>query len=206
MVKVEGVYRGFRRIGQELLTDERQFELVMGNGNKEAFFRGINEDIDFSFFLHHLNWAKSQRLRGYTFINIKPSTLLKYAEEIKELTSFGKVVVEIREDSLESLEMDALVSMREDFPFLLSLDDMGRGASNLDRVMNLHPNFIKVDMKLFRSPSELTIFTSFLKKYAPRSVLIAEKVETERELKMARGAGIEIWSGWYERKLSMVAS
>jgi len=32
--------------------------------------------------------------------------------------------------------------------------------------------------------------------------LVAEKVETERELRMARGAGIELWQGYLERDLT----
>ena len=199
MVKVEGIYRGKERFGQEILTDEKSFHVLMGNGNKEKFFQSLDEDIDFSLFIHHVNWAKKSNLGGFFFINIKPSTLVKYAREVIHVLS-GKVVVEIREEVLSDDEIEEIKKLRADFPFLLSIDDMGRGASNLDRVGELSPNFIKLDMKIVKGVAQLTLLVNFLKEFSPSSVLIAEKVETEREYRMVRGAGIKLWQGWYERK------
>ena len=199
MVKVEGIYRDTEKIGQEVLTDEKRFEVFMKNGNKDRFFRSIDEDIDFSLFIHHVNWARSSRMRGYFFINIKPSTLVKYSKEIVHILD-GKIVVEIREDFLTDEEVEVIKNLRRDFPFLLSIDDMGRGASNLDRIKELLPNFIKIDIKIIESVSQLTFFVSFLREFAPQSILIAEKVETEKDYRMVKGAGIELWQGWYERE------
>lgn len=199
-MKVEGIYRDREKIGQEVLTDEKRFEVFMKNGNKERFFRSIDEGIDFSLFIHHVNWAKRSRMRGYFFINLKPSTLVKYSREIVHVLD-RKIVVEIREDFLTDEEVEIIKRLREDFPFLLSIDDMGKGASNLDRVRELLPNFIKLDIKIIGSVSQLTFFVSFLREFAPRSILIAEKVETEKDYRMIRGVGIKLWQGWYERQL-----
>ncbi len=201
MVKIEGIYKGKERIGQELLADEKHFHVLMGNGNKEKFFQSIGEDIDFSLFMHHVKWARESNLGGYFFINVKPSTLVRYVDNIVHILS-QKIVIEIREDALEERDIEKIKEIRKDFPFLLSIDDMGRGASNLDRVSELSPNFIKLDMEVIRKTpvSHLTLLVNFLRGFAPQSVLIAEKVETEQEYRMIKGAGIEIWQGWYERK------
>lgn len=200
MVKVEGIYKDLERIGQEILLDERGFELVLGNGKKEKFFERINEDIDFSLFLHHVEWVKRRALRSYSFINLCPSTLVKYAEDICNSIT-GKIVIEIREDYVEDKDFEVIVEIRRCCRFLLSLDDFGRKSSNLDRVLMLKPNFIKIDVSLFKNATELFSFTSFLERYARGIIMIAEKVETAEMLKKVRSAGIRFWQGWYEKQL-----
>jgi len=200
MVKVEGIYRGGERIGQELLLNERGFELIVGNGNKNKFFDSIDEDIDFSLFLHHIRWAREMNLRGFIFVNIKPTTLIKYRKEIREIVK-GKVVIELREDFVRGELFGEIVNFRKEFPFLLSLDDFGRGSSNLDRVAMLLPNFIKLDMSLVKSVKDLANLVHFLRNFAKGSLFIAEKVEDEKVYRTARSVGIELWQGWYERKL-----
>ena len=201
MVKVEGVYRDFERVGQEVLLDEKGFELLAGDGKKEKLFEGLDEDIDFSLFLHHVNFVREKGFSGYTFVNLKPSTLIKYSREIMKVIR-GKVVVEIREDHVGDRELEEIKRMRENFPFLLSLDDFGKKSSNLDRVLHLKPNFIKVDVSLFESRLDFLNFVNFLSSYSGGAVLIAERVETKEQFKMVRSAGIRFWQGWFERELS----
>ena len=201
MVKIEGIYKGKERIGQELLLDEKWFHMFFGrNGSKERFFEKLDEEVDFSLFLHYTDWIKKVKPSGFTFINIKPVTLIRFKDRIRNLLE-GKVVLEVREDRLSEEEALEIAKIREDFPFLLSVDDFGRGASNLDRVAVLRPNFVKVDISLFSRSKDLVNLVTFLKEYAgKRMVLIAEKVERKEDLRMARGAGIELWQGWYERE------
>lgn len=202
MVKVEGIYKGLEKIGQEILLDDKGFELIVGNGKKEKFFDRLDEDIDFSLFLHHVNWVHESGIEGYSFINLKPSTLVKYGAEIIKAVK-GKVVIEVREDYMSDKEIEEIIRIRSNFPFLLSIDDFGRRSSNLDRIAFLRPNFVKIDMSLFESTKDLVYFASFLRNYSGGSVLIAEKVEDEKVYRMARGAGIEMWQGYYERELEV---
>ena len=200
MVKVEGIYRGIEKVGQELLLDERGFEIILGNGRKDRFFDLIDEDMDLSLFIHHANWAVSRKPNGkYTFINLKPQTLIKHFETIISFLS-GKVVVELREDLMSDKELRIIQDLRREVPFLLSIDDFGRGASNLDRVISLQPNFVKVDVSLFNTPLGLMKAVELLNHHT-RAVLIAEKVENEKIFRMIRGAGMELWQGWYEKEL-----
>ena len=200
MVKVEGIYKGLEKIGQEVLLDGKGFELIFGSGKKEKFFESIDEDIDFSLFMHHVNWIQTNRLSGYSFVNLKPSTLIKYSREILRVIK-GKIVVEMREDHMDNRELERIIRIRSDFPFLLSLDDFGRKSSNLDRIAHLNPNFVKIDLSLFSSGRDLVYFVNFLRSYSRSSVLIAEKVENERHYRMIKGAGIKLWQGFYEKSL-----
>ncbi len=200
MVKLEGIYKRDKKIGHEVLLNEKGLEVFMGNGKKEKFFDGIDEEIDFSLFLHHIRWVRKNRLPGYSFINIKPSTLVRYKKEIPYAVK-GRIVIEIREDHIDSGDIGQIIELRENFPFLLSIDDFGRGSSNLDRIVKLRPNFIKLDMSLFDGLKDLVRFTHFLSNYSSDSILIAEKVENEDLYRISNGAGIPLWQGWYEKKL-----
>lgn len=200
-MKLEGIYKGLKRIGYEVLLNERGFEALLGHGNKDRLFNRIDEDIDLAVFLHHVNWANSHNLQGYVFINIKPSTLVKYYREIASSLK-GKVVLEIREDFITDQELETLRRIRDDYKLLLSLDDVGKGASNIDRIKALRPNFIKIEIKLFDNVRILFGFVSLLKEIH-NCHLIAEKVENEQLFRMVRGAGIELWQGFYEKELEV---
>jgi EAL domain-containing protein (putative c-di-GMP-specific phosphodiesterase class I) len=197
MVRVEGIYRGTRRIGQELLCGWADVPEL----HREQFFHAVPEDFDYRCFLTHLDYVKKQNLGGYSFLNIKPQTLLHYREEILGRID-RKIVIELREDWMTQPQLEMLVRIRRNHPFLLSIDDFGTGASNLDRVKALSPNFIKIDVELFRGRRrELVHFVLFIKQFTD-AVLVAEKVETEDDLKAVRSAGIEFWSGYYEKVLT----
>jgi len=201
MVRVEGVYRDLSKVGQELLCNS----INLPPEHRGKLFQAVDEDFDLECFFSHLNHVRKNDLQGYTFINIKPQTFIHYHEDILGEID-RKIVIELREDWMTQAQMKKLCEIRESFPFLLSIDDFGTGSSNLDRVKALHPNFIKLDMEVFRkngrlSLKELTTFVSFLKEYT-NAVLIAEKVETEIEWRIARASGIHLWSGFYERNLN----
>lgn len=191
MVRVEGVYRNLERIGQEILLDDRGFEIILGRGNRDDLIYVIDKNTDLSLFIHHVSWALNRGLKGYTFVNLKPSTLLNYFGTIVSFVK-GKVVVELREDLLEDEELKKIRRLREEFPFLLSFDS---SIPDPEKLAFIQPNFVKINVKAFRSFSDLRKYLGI------RTVLIAKKVENERIFRMIRMAGIEFWQGWYEKEL-----
>jgi len=195
--KVEGIYREKDRIGQELLYEDAVVK------DKESFFSKLDEDTDFSIFLNHLNFVKEKELKGYSFINLKPSTLAKYGEDVMKVINSvknSKIVLEIKEDYAERDDLRKIVLLREKYSFLLCLDDFGVGSSNLERVRLLKPNFVKIDLKLFETPKELSSFVRFLRSYS-NSVLIAEKVESKEDYETIIKSGLNLWQGYYCQKL-----
>ena len=200
MVKLEGIYRGRTVLGYEVLMEDGAIPLLSNNGTKERLFDTLSPDLDLTLFLHHVNWAKEHLSPDHlVFINLKPQTLIEYADEIVS-SIHSRVVIELREDWMSDSELQTLIQIRKDFMFLLSLDDFGRRASNIERVKALLPNFIKVDVSLLPDPPTLFKLVDLLDSLHSCHI-IAEKVETEREFKMVRAAGVHLWQGWYERVL-----
>ena len=196
--KIEGVYTlDLERKGQELLSSE----FSLPSEYREKLFHTIPEELDLEIFLSHIEFIRTNQLPGFSFINIKPSTLLNFYEDILNLID-RRIVLELREDWITSKELEKIKRIRENYMFLLALDDFGTGASNMDRVRALSPNFLKIDMKLFENVKELTNFVHFLRHYAPEAVLVAEKTETIFDFRMVRGAGIRLWSGWFEKEIA----
>jgi EAL domain-containing protein (putative c-di-GMP-specific phosphodiesterase class I) len=86
--------------------------------------------------------------------------------------------------------------------FRIALDDTGAGFSSLEAALELSPDFLKIDMSLVRgieeSPEKQELLRG-LKGVAGKmgSVLIAEGIETEHELEVIRGLGIECGQGFH---------
>ncbi|HXV61524.1 MAG TPA: EAL domain-containing protein [Vicinamibacteria bacterium] len=83
---------------------------------------------------------------------------------------------------------------------LIAIDDMGAEHSGLDKIVELQPNYVKLDIKLVRD-----IHTSFVKKEMVQSFksladkidarLIAEGIEKKEELDVVREIGVSFVQG-----------
>lgn len=89
--------------------------------------------------------------------------------------------------------------------YLIAIDDMGAGHSNLQTVVELSPDFIKLDLSLItgihRSRIKQNVIESIVtlaKKIHCK--LIAEGIETEEELKTLIGLGIDYGQGFFLKK------
>ncbi len=192
-MKLEGIFKGKRKIGSEILFESMDIPL---NGKKERFFESIDEDIDFEIFMR--NYEKAKDLKGLKFFNLKPQTLAKYGKEILSVID-PKTVLEIRESNADEKVIKSIVKIRKEKPFLLSLDDFGKNSSNFDRIEAFKPDFIKVEIPLF-SKKNLVLFVSLLK-VTCTAKLIAEKVENVEDFKTAKLAGFDLWQGYCEKEL-----
>ena len=86
--------------------------------------------------------------------------------------------------------------------FRIALDDTGAGFSSLEAALELSPDFLKIDMSLVRGIEESPVKQELLrglKAVAGKmgSTLIAEGIETEHELEVIRGLGIECGQGFH---------
>ncbi len=164
----------------------------------------LTPEEDMELFVAHLEYAiKNSPGKGYVFINLKPSTLHAYHREIAhEVKKSGrKIVIEIKEESMEKQEMKELSRLKEAYNLILSLDDFGTASSNFDRIKFLKPEFIKIEIPLFKTAHELVHLVALLRHHSPQSTLIAEKVETEKDMHKSILAQIDLWQGFYERLL-----
>jgi EAL domain-containing protein (putative c-di-GMP-specific phosphodiesterase class I) len=86
--------------------------------------------------------------------------------------------------------------------FRIALDDTGAGFSSLEAALELSPDFLKIDMSLVRGIEESPVKQELLRGLGAvaakmGSTLIAEGIETEHELEVIRGLGIECGQGFH---------
>ena len=194
-MREEGIYKEKMKIGTEVLFEGY---FVPEGKAKESFFDNIDERLDFEIF--KILSEKTKERKEYVFINLKPSTLVIYSKEIFGLIR-SNMVLEIREDYLEKELLLELVRIRNELPFLLSLDDFGKNSSNFDRLKLLKPDFVKIEISLYRDGS-LKDLIRLVKKFSPTSKLIAERVETFFDFKTALREGFDLWQGYFEKELN----
>jgi|WetSurMetagenome_2_1015567.scaffolds.fasta_scaffold00008_132 EAL domain-containing protein (putative c-di-GMP-specific phosphodiesterase class I) len=118
----------------------------------------------------------------------------------------GNIVIEINESKVHDVScLEAFVENHRKRGFLVALDDLGTGDSNLVRVPRLRPNIIKLDRELIRDLDRDFFKQQTVKSLAHLSrqigaILLAEGVETQGEADAALDLGAELAQGFYFAK------
>lgn len=113
------------------------------------------------------------------------------------------IVIEINESKVtNTAALRQFVDRYRDLGFLIALDDLGAGDSNLPRIAELRPHIIKLDRSLIQS-----IDTDYFKQETMKSLValghrvgcmvLAEGVETEAEVDTCAALGAELFQGFY---------
>lgn len=166
--------------------------------NRELLFQNMSEELDFEIFKKAILWLKNnQNSHNLYFVNIKPNTLAKKAYEIIKIIHNlpYQIVIEIREDEIAKENEKIITEIRKDIA--LSLDDFGKGYSNFDRLLHLNPDFVKIDMHLFKKTNKssfLFLIESIRK--AINTTIIAEKIETQEDYSLTITSGIKLGQGY----------
>jgi EAL domain-containing protein (putative c-di-GMP-specific phosphodiesterase class I) len=138
-------------------------------------------------------------------VNISPETILSgdLPDALKGVPA-EQIVLEITEHAhIEDYErlLRALHPLRVR-GVRLAVDDAGAGYSGLQHILQIHPDFIKLDMALTRNinldPARKALaaaLVAFARDTGSR--IIAEGVETESELNALRRIGIEKAQGYF---------
>lgn len=146
------------------------------------------------------------------FLNVCPSIMLdrrfkagftkEYLERYK--ADPDSIVFEIteREAVRDSEEFKELVNHYKEQGFKTAIDDVGAGYSGLKRIVDVVPQFIKLDISLIRdihlnpvSASIVKSMTAFANENGIR--LIAEGIETREELEKVIQLGVHYGQGYY---------
>ncbi|EAU53985.1 sensory protein, containing eal-domain [Mariprofundus ferrooxydans PV-1] len=115
----------------------------------------------------------------------------------------SQVALEIVESKVESTaKLIDFVNRHRQAGFLIVLDDFGESHSNLNRVVQLKPDIIKIDKALIRD-----IQTDYYKQSIVQAIVslsnkigaitLAEGVETRDELFVCYEMGIQLYQGYY---------
>ena len=113
------------------------------------------------------------------------------------------IVIEIIESNVENLdELQRFIKTHREMGFLIALDDVGAGHSNLNRIPLLKPDILKVDRYLVQD-----IGDNFYKQEVFKSMIglarkigaliVAEGIETDKEAMAALEMGVDMVQGYY---------
>jgi diguanylate cyclase (GGDEF)-like protein len=86
--------------------------------------------------------------------------------------------------------------------YLVAVDDAGAGYSSLESITEIYPDYIKLDMSLIRSIDVDSIKQALLETFVQfadkvKCKIIAEGIETERELETLIELGVPYGQGYY---------
>lgn len=145
------------------------------------------------------------------FVNILPSTILDrsflYTLELlfcNGLCRPEQLVLELVEfiscDDDPLVLSESLRSLRS-FGIRIAIDDVGAGGASLRALVQLEPDFIKLDRSLVqgvsRSPAKQKLLSYFAAYMEWTDSVIAEGVEDAADLAAVQAAGISLSQGYY---------
>jgi EAL domain-containing protein (putative c-di-GMP-specific phosphodiesterase class I) len=136
------------------------------------------------------------------FFNLSPRQcvsewILPY---LPEFPDFMTPVAEVIEEALTRDEMEQLREIRQKGGALVAIDDFGTGHSNVDRLLDLPVDFVKVDRKLIQTVKR---FDRDLVEGVASGLgrsdmsLLGEGIETEEHFLFARQIGCTSGQGWH---------
>ncbi|MGB8453828.1 MAG: GGDEF domain-containing protein [Anaerocolumna sp.] len=149
------------------------------------------------------------------FVNVNPKVMhdIKFRDgfTIEYLTKYNiipeNIIFEITEREAIH-DMDSFQGVVEHYKkqhYKIAIDDAGAGYSGLNLISDIHPHYLKLDMKLIRNIDKDSLKYVLVKSLIDFSritniSLIAEGIETKEELKALINLGIPYGQGYYIQK------
>jgi len=148
------------------------------------------------------DWFLSLNISPRWISRLRPGQPLP---SLKQLQRHGvapeRVVFEITELGGDSQRLANVVARYREAGARIAIDDFGAGYSQLDRVLALQPDILKLDMRLFQAAARGGPSSDVVKALAQMAEktgcwIIAEGVETEAELDFALECGSRYVQGF----------
>lgn len=148
---------------------------------------------------------------SFLFLNLDISILdqgvLGSGHLLKTVQSLGlspaAIVIEIIESKVhDTAALTSFIKMHKELGFLIALDDMGSDSSNLDRILHVRPDIIKIDRGLVHHiqqdyyKQELFKALVFVAQKTG-ALVVAEGVETHEEAVASLELGADFLQGYY---------
>ncbi|MBM7060929.1 EAL domain-containing protein [Pseudomonas sp. UL073] len=155
------------------------------------------------------DWFLSLNISPRWIGRLRPNQQLP---SLKQLQQCGvpaeRVVFEITELGGGSLRLPDVVARYREAGARIAIDDFGAGYSQLDRVLALQPDILKLDMRLFQAAARGGPSSEVVKALAQMAEktgcwIIAEGVETEAELNFALECGARYVQGYLFAKAEL---
>ncbi len=160
-----------------------------------------------------LKKLKDSGYKGLLFLNIQPQWLYSFKDPgrilptiqfLQQLNIPGEqIVIEVTESEFvgDMKDLVNILTIYRKFGCKVAIDDLGSGFSNLDRIIYIQPDYLKIDAGLVQSSSRQEFTASLLESlgvFAQRMgvELIFEGVETRRQLAAGLKAGARYYQGF----------
>jgi EAL domain-containing protein (putative c-di-GMP-specific phosphodiesterase class I) len=141
----------------------------------------------------------------YVAVNVSPQTLITGdILEYLDVVEASRIVLEITEHALvdDYLPLQATVEKLRAAGVRFAVDDAGAGYSNMRHILTLHPEIIKMDISLTRNidsdtPRKALAAAMIGFGRQTGSHVVAEGVETQRELEALEALGVHEVQGYH---------
>lgn len=135
------------------------------------------------------------------FFNLSPGQCVPdwIVPAVDSFPGFVTPVAEVTEDALSTEQMKALRTVREKTNVMIAVDDFGTGHSNVDRLLDLPVDFIKIDRKLIQAAvrSDRDLVGRIVRSLGNSSrTILGEGIETEAHARFAEHVGCAMGQGW----------
>ncbi|MCG3205555.1 MAG: Serine/threonine-protein kinase PknD [Elusimicrobia bacterium] len=143
-----------------------------------------------------------------SFMNVFPSTVVqlppeKFLEPFHGSITPGSICLEISEQQIigDSSRLSEAAEKLKKLGFLIAMDDVGFGRSNLETFIALEPDVIKIDKRFVQGIHHDKNLQMFMKRMLnvirnTPARIIAEGIETTDELKVLESMGITLGQGY----------
>lgn len=147
------------------------------------------------------------------FINLKPSWIYRHYQQTGELHTlrllerYGinprNVCIEITEEEFvgSMSELNEVIDVYRAHGCQIAIDDFGAGFSNFDRIAQIRPNCLKVDIHLMKQSAKHNGYLGVLRSFSTLAEqigasLLVEGVETSQDLQRAIQIGARYVQGY----------
>ncbi|MCD9022586.1 EAL domain-containing protein [Cohnella silvisoli] len=147
------------------------------------------------------------------FINLKPSWIYQHYKSTGELHTLqlldkhgmdpSKICIEITEEEFNGSmsELNEIINLYRAQGCRIAIDDIGTGFSNFDRIAQIQPNLLKIDIHLMKKSAHHSGYLGVLRSFSTLAEqigasLLVEGVETSQDLKRAIQIGARYVQGY----------
>ncbi|PWI59079.1 EAL domain-containing protein [Sulfoacidibacillus thermotolerans] len=148
------------------------------------------------------------------FINLKPSWIYRYHSKLSELPTLKLlndsgidphlVVIEITEEQFtgDLAILREIMHVYRSLGCMIAIDDLGSGFSNFERIAQIEPDILKVDLNIIRKSQVSKRHSQLLKSFSSvaehiGASLLLEGIESEQDIYLALQAGARYLQGFY---------
>jgi len=209
IVGYEGLIRGLHPAGGDPIPPQLLFSRASGSGLTLELDRLCRKKA-----LEGFKPLAARKPEGILSLNFEASIIdqgvVGSGALLRQVTDAGlspsSISLEIIESQVKDLrELQKFIQIHRDHGFLIALDDVGAGHSNLNRIPLLKPDILKVDRYLVQNIQcefhKQAVFKSLVDlSHKIGAMTLAEGIETAEEAQTVMELGVDLIQGFYFSK------